>query len=278
MWQFLQLLSIYSKFTSNSVTLFQPVSVHTVKEVIEGLASNKTPAVEIPIKIFKENGFTYEYLTSALMKLFHPGNSQILLKCQIQCLFTRRKIRLIHNYNYSYSYNYNYGPVSILSLLSKAFEKIMYDQLYIYMNNFLNELLCGFRKAHSTQHALFKLLQAWQKELDNSGFIGTILMNLSKAYDCLSHDLLIAKLGSYGLDRSSLRLLMDYLNPLSAKFIKWSNTLKQIVGKLPTICLSVFDHFSGLEFKGLIPVNNKQKLVHPTANGLKLNTEFRKFP
>ena len=41
------------------------------------------------------------------------------------------------------------------------------------------------------------------------------------------------------------------LNPLSAKFIKWSNTLKQIVGKLPTICLSVFDHFSGLALKGL---------------------------
>ena len=41
------------------------------------------------------------------------------------------------------------------------------------------------------------------------------------------------------------------VNPLSAKFIKWSNTLKQIVGKLPTICLSVFDHFSGLAFKGL---------------------------
>ena len=41
------------------------------------------------------------------------------------------------------------------------------------------------------------------------------------------------------------------INPLSAKFIKWSKTLKQIVGKLPTICLSVFDHFSGLALKGL---------------------------
>ena len=40
-------------------------------------------------------------------------------------------------------------------------------------------------------------------------------------------------------------------NPLSAKFTKWSNTLNQIVGKLPTICLSVFDHFSGLALKGL---------------------------
>ena len=41
------------------------------------------------------------------------------------------------------------------------------------------------------------------------------------------------------------------INPLSAKFIKWSNTLKQFVGKLPTNCLSVFDHFSGLALKGL---------------------------
>ena len=44
---------------------------------------------------------------------------------------------------------------------------------------------------------------------------------------------------------------VDLLNPLSAKLIKWSNILKQIVGKLPTICLSVFDHFSGLAVKGL---------------------------
>ena len=42
------------------------------------------------------------------------------------------------------------------------------------------------------------------------------------------------------------------VNPLRAKFIKWSNTLKQIVGKLPMICLSVFDNFSGLALKGLM--------------------------
>ena len=80
------------------------------------------------------------------------------------------------------------------------------------MNNFLNELLCGFCKAHSTQHALFKLLSAWQKELHNSGCTGTIPMDLSKAEGCLPQDLLTAKLWAYGLDRSSLRLLIDYLS------------------------------------------------------------------
>ena len=51
--------------------------------------------------------------------------------------------------------------------------------------------------------------------------------------------------------------LLITINPLSAKFIKWSNTLKQIVGKLPTICLSVFDHFSGLALKGLKTIFKK---------------------
>ena len=72
-------------------------------------------------------------------------------------------------------------------------------------------LLCGFRKTRSSQPALFKLLQRWQKELDNSGLVGTILMDVSKAYDCLPHDLIIAKFEAYGLSKSSLSLLLDYL-------------------------------------------------------------------
>ena len=80
------------------------------------------------------------------------------------------------------------------------------------MNNFLNRLLCGLLKVYSTQNTIFKFLQARQKELGNSGFIGTIPMDLSRAYDYLSHNLLIGKLGANGLDRSSLRSLIDCLN------------------------------------------------------------------
>ena len=99
----------------------------------------------------------------------------------------------------------NFRPVSLLHLLSKVFEKIMYHQLYEYADTFLNKLPCGFRKAHLAQHELFRLFQKWQKELDSSGIVGTILTDLPKAYDCLPHDLIIAKLEAHGLDTNSLR-------------------------------------------------------------------------
>ena len=110
----------------------------------------------------------------------------------------------------------------------------MYYQLYKYIVHFLNQLLCGFRKAHLTQHALFRLLQKWQKELDSGGFIGTILMDLSKAYDCLPHDLLIAKLEAYGLGNGSLNLLLGYLSfrkqrtKVGSAYSKWSNIRRGI--------------------------------------------------
>ena len=53
----------------------------------------------------------------------------------------------------------NYRPVSVLPLVSKIFGRLIYDQLNEYLEQYLNSLLRGFRKAHSTQHALFRLLQ-----------------------------------------------------------------------------------------------------------------------
>ena len=73
-------------------------------------------------------------------------------------------------------------------------------------------MLCGFIKAHSTQYALFKLLQARLEELDKGGFVGTILIDLSKAYDCLPHDLLVAKSEAYIVGKAASNLISDYLS------------------------------------------------------------------
>ena len=100
----------------------------------------------------------------------------------------------------------NYRPISILPTVSKIFERILFNQLQRFSNKFLSPLLCGFRKGYSTQYALINLLQKWQKCLDASGgTVGTLLMNFSKAYDCVNHDLVIAKLEAYGVGENSLR-------------------------------------------------------------------------
>ena len=125
----------------------------------------------------------------------------------------------------------NYRPVSILPLLSKEYEKLLYNRLSDYVENVI---LCGFRKAHSTQHALFKLLQSWQKELDEKGMVATVLMDLSKAYDCIPHDLLIAKLNAYGIDSVGLLLISDYLSrrkqriKIGSSYSSWHDIIRGV--------------------------------------------------
>ena len=104
----------------------------------------------------------------------------------------------------------NYRPVSILPLLSKVYEKVIHNQLSNYSVSFLNNILCGFWKTNSTQYAPLKLFQSWQQVLDNGGFIDAVLMDLLKAYGCIPHKLLIAKLECYCLDKASLRILLDH--------------------------------------------------------------------
>ena len=106
----------------------------------------------------------------------------------------------------------NYRPISILPTVSKLFEKVMANQLSEFFETKFSKFLCGFRKGHSTQHALINLINSWQKSLDKGNVVGTVLMDLSKAYDCLPHDLLIAKLAAYGVDLPSLNLIHDYLS------------------------------------------------------------------
>ena len=106
----------------------------------------------------------------------------------------------------------NYRPICTLPPLSKVFERILCNQINLFMNDKLSHKLCGFRKGYSTQYALIKLLENWRHHLENKDVVGVILCDLSKAFDTLPHDLLIAKLEAYGFGQKSLKLIYDYLN------------------------------------------------------------------
>ena len=123
----------------------------------------------------------------------------------------------------------NYRPVSILPSISKLFERIMFDQILLYMNNYLSNYLCGFRKGYSTQYCLIIMLEKWKKALDNSKNAGALLTDLYKAFNCLNHELLIAKLEAYGFDYLALAYVFSYLScrkqrtKLNNSFSTWSD-------------------------------------------------------
>ena len=75
----------------------------------------------------------------------------------------------------------------------------------------MSDFLSTYRKSTGCQNVLLRLVEQWRKSLDNNKVAGAVLMDLSKAFDCLPHNLLTAKLAAYGLDRSALKLIASYL-------------------------------------------------------------------
>ncbi|XP_065652867.1 uncharacterized protein LOC136080182 [Hydra vulgaris] len=119
----------------------------------------------------------------------------------------------------------NYRPISILRALSKVFYLIIFEQIQAFIEPRLN--MCGFRRGYGTRHTLFILLKKWQKSLHKGNIIRSMLMDLSKAYNLIPHDLLIVKLEAYGFSHESLKLLLSYLSDckqrvkLGSSFSEW---------------------------------------------------------
>ena len=148
------------------------------------LHKKATQDSDIPVKVLKENAdffaeYFYIFFNEAIESSKFPSS---LKQANITPVFKKG----------SRNQKENYRPVSILPIISKIFEKILSKQLYIYFENILSKFQCGFRKGFSTQHCLLLMIEKWKEAVDKDQSFGALLTDLSKAFDCLSHDLLIA--------------------------------------------------------------------------------------
>ena len=146
------IIKIKLKFKLIKKFAFQCVSEATVRKVVKSLPSDKATAREIPVSILKNSEICFFDLTDSINKAIRNNKFQDSLKLS--------NITPVYK-NLDPSDKAIYRTISVLPLLSKVFQKFIYDQLCKYFEHFLTELLCGFRKAHSTQHALLRLFQKW---------------------------------------------------------------------------------------------------------------------
>ena len=106
----------------------------------------------------------------------------------------------------------NYRPVSILTSLSKVFEKVIYDQTWNAFHSVLSSNLSGFMKTHSCCTALLKMTEDWRNSISNKEAVAAVAVDLSKAFDAINHSLLLAKLKAYGFPFILPHL--EYCSPL----------------------------------------------------------------
>ena len=206
--------SSFSFSTIKKVDVIREIKKLSKKKVIQDN--------DIPVKILKDNAnFFADYI--CIFYNYATTNSKFPSFLKMEYITPIFKKGSKHK-------NENFIPVSILPVLLKTFEKLMSKQLSTFFKNILSKFQCGFRKGYSTQHCLLPLLEKWKISVDNNEAFATLLTVLLKAFDCLSHDLITAKLHSYGLSLTSLRLLSDYLSNRKQRikvenvFAKWQNT------------------------------------------------------
>ena len=134
------IVKIKNKYLIKEKIFFELVSVTDVENDIKNIPDNKVSGGDMPIQILKQSGFSYQILTDYINDAINKGVFRDSLKIA--------NITPAHKKD-DPTDKENYRPVSVLPLLSKVFEILLYDQLSEYLEKYLNTLFCGFRKAHS---------------------------------------------------------------------------------------------------------------------------------
>ena len=200
-----QTFTDYLKPEVDTLFIFEKVSVDKVKNIILGLKT--------------KSSFGHDSISNSLLKHLEPLLSKPLALIINQSLamgifpdkLKIAKVIPIHKKNDIHLME-NYRPISILPSISKVFERVVHEQIYSYFlnNNLLSSSQYGFRKQHSTEHAVLEVVDRVASGLEKGNTPIAIFLDLSKAFDTLNYDILLTKLDYYGIKCSALNWFRSY--------------------------------------------------------------------
>ena len=196
------IIAIKNNRNPNDQFSFKPVTKEMIAKEISNLKSGKAVrSNDIPTKIIKDfKDLFATFICNNYNKCLLDGTFPEDLKTAEVVPVHKKKKRTDKN---------NYRPVSILSNISKIYERSFYNQMYDYFDSIFSKHQCGFRKCTVLSTVSF----IWPKKLNKleNNVFAAFLTNLSKVLDCINHELLTAKLNAYGFDSPPLKFISDYL-------------------------------------------------------------------
>ena len=199
----------YRDFLSNRLLedfIFKNCDENEIKSIISSLDTSKSSGPNsIPTCILH---LLKDHICAPLHKIFNlslsSGQHPDILKISKTIPIYKKGSRLLVS---------NYRPISLLSNLNKILEKIVHSRVYEFLEHFqcIYSLQFGFRKKHSTNHALIDITETIRQALDKKKHVCGVFVDLQKAFDTVNHDILISKLEHYGIRGTANNWFTSYL-------------------------------------------------------------------
>ena len=198
---------------ANSSFVFETVTKEKIEKLITNLNIRKAvQSNDIPTKLVKEFGYLFsKYIATSINRCITGGT--------FVNAFKKAEVWPIYKKDGGTEKS-DYRPISVLSNVSKIYERCIYEQMYSYFNKIFSKNQCGFHKGFNTQHILLAMTRKMKASRDNKQFCAAIRTDLSKAFDCICYNLLVAKLNAYGFDKKYWNLFMINLMAALRK-LKW---------------------------------------------------------
>ena len=218
---------ILEKHPQPSNFKFKEVSPDSVQSIISHLDPHKATGYDkIPPKLLK---IAAPAITNPITSIVNASiqTSKFPSECK------KAEVGPVHKKD-ELLFKKNYRPVSILTSISKVLEKCFNTQMNDFNKQVLSNLISAYRAGYSCQSSLIKLCEEMRHAMDHSEKAAMILMDLSKAFDCLPHDLVVAKLTAYGMSPSAIKLITNYLRhrqqrvKIGSEVSDWMTILKGV--------------------------------------------------